>query len=330
MAIVPTKAIVDILKDAEGKPLTTMEVHAKVKDKIEAERSENSTRNDLKWLQELGIVERVLHPEEDKIAWVHVDYSKRKLAETRATLDYQARIIHTSDLKEIIRKWIEQLPYPDTRFYWKNTTREMPIFNGTVTYWVKSIPIENNPLFIDLKKHLPFYTNLSEEWEEFKTNFIDFETKKHDLLKSVASKVSKKLKMPISPNWEINTISTHLPSKVCDILLHTVENNKKFIKDSFMLEKRIEEDTESFAYWVGGEGQVRIGKDKKTKEALKNEMDAYWENIHNRKLRSTKDINLAKEIVSMKKKLEKMRENIMKALEKNLMVPIFPGVCDFL
>lgn len=120
------------------------------------------------------------------VAYLQVRASHRQISESKL----QRRIEkHNEDLKELINYWWDNFPKPPT------TGFEIFRVNGLFSLdYFSSELIEQNPLFLDLKNHIPLkFANIMEKWENYKALLKTYSDKQQGIIDKISNRQNEKL-----------------------------------------------------------------------------------------------------------------------------------------
>jgi len=238
------------------------------------------------------------------------------------------KFIHTNKIKEkIIKPWIEQLPYVSYNgIYYKVGVLEVE-FEGKS----KILPVENELLFEDFKKHVKFNPNPFNLLEELKKQTEDFWKFKDNLYKKIIAMIKDELRVPISPKnkigkWEEDTFSYSLTDWIYNAIILKAENKnidfKRYYND---FNSKVIDINEALEYFVDRNGFIKVKKDNKNIESFKDNTDRRILKIlsHVKKFEYNED---ATAIIKIVKTLNELKNQMKINLEKHLeLIEVFPG-----
>ena len=268
------------------------------------------------------------HPEEGARI-----FERRKKVLKEKTVSPFAREFHSKQLREVIKKLLDELQtISSTDSYTPSIISPKSYYDGD------DLNVETTEvLFDDLKNHLkfcdkPFDVMLS----RFKQMCKEFCSMKNKVLKGISLDVANNFGFNMSEYCEVNTFTTYLPEWIYKASF-CLSIDKKYYKGYYLNfkskieEEKTKEGIEVIEYWVGAYGFMKVAKEKRDKEKFQKEMD--------KKLRTyIRKENLSKapyyrdvvQCTKLSQSIEELREEIIKILKKNLMVPIFDGNCKYL
>ncbi len=253
----------------------------------------------------------------------------------------EVRSGHSEDLKnEVIKPWITQLPLVELDGVYIARANNY----GTIRqrYLGEKLPVENEPLFEDFKKHFCFEPSPYQKLDDLKMQSIEFEKNRSDVIEEIKEKMKDELtklnlvnsKWPYdSSKYREGIVTEYLPEHLLHIaLLYNAGNhniiNKEYLPLRSTIESEIDSDYKSlhsYRLWgmtmmilpstVSDFKEFRIQVDEIIMQILKE--------INNR---TFSDFS---KLAELNNEIKKVKEELKIVLVKHLKKKVFPGNCDY-
>jgi hypothetical protein len=236
---------------------------------------------------------------------------------------------HTSDLKEAIRNWIDNLAEPNPNFrYEENGSYDLSIIDDC----------ENHVLFRDLSNHLPVMgIKIFEQWEEYKQHLLFglFGCKMELLsaLKTGISECFEGLKFDFIYNGEelpgnhmYIIVSMDLYETVISLVSgtdagHYKESISEYEKYFLVFAK----DGDHITYGEGGFSLRVPSRDQALLEACLKKFLVFL-----KKVPESEFVVMGKDTIAKVDQMKSEREYILTKLKEAMLYAYFPGKCQYL
>lgn len=232
----------------------------------------------------------------------------------------ELRRAHTEDLKrEVIRPWIDQLPYVGFDKIYYSLEGSLHIYFRHDT----KLEVEEE-FFDDFRNHVCFTPNPLKLWGSFRKKVKKFWELREGVSREAKEWIEEKIGMEVDPQlakWAV---------KACKMALEDEETFKRqFVNFSSRVEPSAKRGEDKLVYWVSTYMGPQMSSKKTDKESFKKMVDARIQEAIG-EIRTTKFSGKVERLVRVVQELEALRDRIERVLEKYLRRVIFPGDCDYL
>ena len=236
-----------------------------------------------------------------------------------AVLNYLSRPLlvrtierHSDELKEIAKSWLKEVPSsPHSRE--PLTTEPHPI----------KIPSEDLLLFHDLKEHSPKELKVFETWNRFKQKFNEYNQKRFSICTKVIEQIRSETQIPVTSKSNMNGI--FYPHFVEAVYLdaNDLARGAKPYYRGLIKEVKLTVRHETCELWIAGYLYARGPEDlvEKTREYMMTFLNRLEENGYTK---------IAGDLIEGEKKLNALREEVMRKIKDLIAIPIYPGKCKYI
>jgi hypothetical protein len=238
-----------------------------------------------------------------------------------------AQVEHTSDLKEAIRTWIDNLAEPNPNFLGKAKGSD---YSSVID------ACENHVLFRDLSNHLPAMgIKVCEQWKEYKFDYYGLLVLKMNLLSALITGISgcfEGLKFDFTYNgkeYPSNHMYRLFSLYFYEIVINLVSGN-----DVDHYDELISEDENDFLVFakdgdhiIWGEDGFSLrspSKDQALLEACLKKFLVFSKNIPNSEF-----MVMGKDTIAKVDQMKSERENILAKLKEAMLYAYFRGRCQY-
>ena len=224
--------------------------------------------------------------------------------------------IHTSELKNLIKSWKDQLP-------------SVPAPDNPIMSHPNPIKhqIEEHRLFPDIQNHTSSDLDVIKTWEEFKKQLDGYAEKRYELFKAIRDISLKKTKLDYDPDLseKKDGISKYFSRTIYEqLVLWAISKEKKY--NNTLQHKINESGGEYIVHLVRWSGSPLF---KVSKKELIDETIKVYNDL---KDNPDKLLELFREkvdsILRLKESLEDMHGRLAQMLDKLLSIPVYYQICE--